>query len=258
MLWLLNALSRVTFGNYGVAILILVVLTRLALHPLTKKSQVAMSKMQKFQPEMQKIREKYKDDKAKLNEEMMKLYKQSGSTPVLGCLPMFLQMPIWVALWTALSASVELRHAGFLPFWITDLSAPDELFLFGRVILIPLIGTSIWAFNLLPILLAVAMGLQQKFTPTSTPSSDPQQARTQKIMMYFMTGFMLLIFYNQPSGLNLYIMASTFAGVAEQYVIRKHIRERDAAEAAGETRVSVGKAFRDQRPKKPKGPFRLK
>jgi len=85
-----------------------------------------------------------------------------------------------------------------------------------------------------------------------------QQEKTQKQMMYFMTGFFLLIFYNAPSGLTLYIMASTFAGVAEQYYIRKHIRERDAAEAAVETRVSMpGGRFRGQKPKKPKGPFRF-
>jgi membrane protein insertase Oxa1/YidC/SpoIIIJ len=112
--------------------------------------------------------------------------------------------------------------------------------------------------NLLPILLSIAMALQQKFTPTA-PVTDPAQAKSQKFMMYFMTGFMLLIFYNAPSGLNLYIMASTFAGVAEQIVIRRHIKQREQAAAATETQVSMpGKGFRDQRPKKPKGPFRLR
>ncbi len=259
MMWLLDVFSKATFGNYGLAIILLVILVRIALHPLTKKSQLSMSRMQKLQPEVAKLREKYKDDKAKLNEEMMKLYRTQGARPLLGCLPMLLQFPIWIALWTGLQASVELRHAAFLPVWITDLAAPDELISFGRAFSIWLIGNMtgpITGLNLLPILVTVAMLLQQKFAPT-TAASD-QQAKQQKTMMYFFNIFLLLVFYNAPSGLNLYIMTSTFAGVAEQYVIRKHIREKEAAEAAIETRVSMpGKHFRGQKPKKPKGPFRF-
>jgi len=260
MMWLLEVFSRAAFGNYGLAIIVLVILVRLAMHPLTKKSQVSMSRMQKLQPLIQKIREKYKDDKARLNQETMKLYKERGFSPMLGCLPMFLQFPIWIALWTGINAAVELRHAGLLPFWITDLAAPDALLSFkDTVIALPFIGSMIGpivGFNLLPVLLCVAMALQQKLTPTT--SANPDQAKQQKLMMYFMTGFFLLIFYNAPSGLTLYIMASTFAGVAEQYVIRKHIREKEAAEAAAETAVAMpGKHFRGQKPKKPKGPFQF-
>jgi len=259
MMWLLGLFSNITFGNYGLAIILLVVLVRLVLHPLTKKGQVAMMGMQKLQPRMQEIREKYKNDKAKLNEEMMKLYKSAGGTPLLGCLPMLLQMPIWIALWTGLNASVELRHAAFLPVWITDLAAPDALIHFGgKGFQLPLIGGMtgpIASLNLLPILLTVAMFLQQKFTPQAAATG--QQAQTQKQMMYIMPVFLLLIFYNAASGLTMYIMASTFAGVAEQYIIRKHIRELEAEQAATETRVSMpGKRFRGQKPKKPKGPFR--
>ena len=255
MTWLLNKFSKLTFGNYGLAIMLLVVVVRVVLHPLTKKSQIAMSAMGKLQPEQAKLREKYKDDKAKLNEETMKLYKQTGATPILGCLPMLLQMPIWVALWTALSSSVALRHAAFLPVWITDLAAPDALVDFHRVVFtVPMVG-EFTSFNLLPVLLAIAMMLQQKMTPTAA-SMDPAQARQQKNMMYFMTGFFLLMFYNQPSGLNLYIMTSTFAGVAEQMVIRKHIREKEEAAAAGESQVAVpGGHFRGGKGKKPKGPY---
>jgi len=258
MMWLLDTFSKVLFGNYGLAIILLVVLVRIALHPLTKKGQASMARMQKLQPEMTKIREKFKDDKARQNEEMMKMYKTAGATPILGCLPMFLQMPIWIALWTGLQASVELRHAAFLPIWITDLAAPDALIPFGKVLFnFPMVGP-VLSFNLLPILLSVGMALQQKFTP-SPAAAGGQQAATQKQMMYFMTGFMLLIFYNAPSGLTMYIMTSTFAGVAEQVIIRKHLRDRDAAEAAAETQIAMpGKAFRGKRPKKPKGPFRTR
>jgi YidC/Oxa1 family membrane protein insertase len=258
MMWLLEAFSKVTLGNYGVAIILLVFLVRIALHPLTKRSQVSMMKMQKFAPQMQKLREKHGDDKAALNREMMQLYKQQGATPLLGCLPMVLQMPIWVALFTALNVAVELRHAAFLPVWITDLAGPDALFIWPPAYSIPFFGNS---FNLLPILLTVAMFFQTKMTPQMTPTAaaSPDAARQQKMMQYMMPVMMLLLFYNTPSGLTLYIMASTFAGVAEQVVIRRHIRAREAAAAAVETTIEMpGKAARASRPKKPKGPFWVK
>ena len=263
LMWLLESLGGLVH-NYGLGIIFLVALVRLCLHPLTKKGQVSMMAMQKLQPEMNKLKEQYGDNKEKLQAETMKLYKTAGFTPMLGCLPMLLQMPIWFALWRGLQASVLLRHAPFLPVWITDLAAPDALIPFAKPLMdgysFPMIG-QITSFNLLPILLGVAMFFQQKFSPQAAASSATggQKGASQKQMMYFMTGFFLLIFYNMPSGLNLYIMTSTFAGVAEQYFIRKHIRERQEAEDAVETKVAMpGKRFRGQKPKKPKGPFRTK
>ena len=265
MMWLLVFLGKHVTFNYGLAIIVLVLLVRAALHPLTKKSQVSMMGMQKLQPRMAEIREKYKDDKARQNQETMKLYKTAGFSPVLGCLPMFLQMPIWVALWQGLQAAVELRHASFLPIWLTDLAGPDALFIWGNPFTMthwPMVGP-LYALNLLPILLGIAMFLQQKLTPQTPPAvgargGSDQQAMMQKQMMYMMPVMMLLIFYNAPSGLTLYIMASTFGGIIEQMVIKKHIRQKQAAEAAAETKVSMpGKIFRSQRPKKPKGPFRF-
>ena len=252
MMWLLNIFAIVAFGNYGLAIFILVILVRLALHPLTKKGQVSMVKMQKMQPLMAKLKEKYANDKEALNKEMMKMYKEQGATPILGCLPMMLQMPIWIALWTGLRAAVELRHAGLLPFWITDLAAPDALFAFGTDI--PVIGST---FNLLPILLTVAMFLQAKMNPATAGAASPEQATQQKMMRYMMPGMMLMIFYNAPSGLSLYVMTSISAGVLEQIIIRKHIAEKEAAEAAATTTVRVGgRGFRDNREKKPKSPYK--
>ena len=253
MMWLLQTLAHhVTFGNYGVAIFVLVVMVRLVLHPLTKRGQVSMMKMQKLAPQMQKLKEKYADDKNALNKEMMKAYREQGATPILGCLPMLLQMPIWVALFTSLNATVELRHAAFLPIWITDLTSPDALFSWSRSL--PLIGNS---FNLLPLLLTVAMFLQTKMNPQmGQVAARPEQAQQQKMMKYMMPVMMLVFFYHAASGLTLYIMASTFAGVTEQMVIRRHIRQREALEAAMETTVRLpGKVARDSRPKKPKGPF---
>ncbi|KKL10935.1 hypothetical protein LCGC14_2550850, partial [marine sediment metagenome] len=179
MMWLLEFFSKVMLGNYGLAIVLLVVLVRLCLHPLTKRGQVAMMSMQKLQPEMARIKEKHKNDKAKLNEEITALYKKGGFKPMLGCLPMVLQMPIWIALWTGLQASVELRHAAFLPVWITDLAAPDALIDFGKVLFVfPMVGP-ISSFNLLPLLLAVAMFLQQKYSPqAAAPTATPEKQST--------------------------------------------------------------------------------
>jgi YidC/Oxa1 family membrane protein insertase len=249
IMWLLEFFSKVSFGNFGVAIILLVALVRLALHPLTKKGQVAMSKMQKLTPQIQKLREKYANDKDTLNKETMKLYKDAGATPILGCLPMLLQMPIWVALWGALNASIELRHAAFLPFWITDLAAPDTVFSWSREL--PFIGNQL---HLLPLLLTVAMALQSKYTPQQA-ATTPEQASQQKMMMYMMPLMMLFFFYTAPSGLTLYIMTSTFAGVAEQIVIRRHIQQKEAEDAAAEVTVDMpGKGPRGARPKKAKGP----
>ena len=253
MMWLLGILSHVTFGNYGLALIVLVFLVRLALHPLTKKSQVSMMRMQKLAPQIQKLKDKYGEDKTALNKEMMQIYKHQGVAPLWGCLPMLLQLPIWGALYGALYASVELRHAGFLPVWLTDLSAPDTIAWPAKYGL-PLVGHTL---HLLPLLLTVAMFFQTKLTPTMTQATaTPDQARQQKMMQYMMPGMMLLFFYSTPSGLTLYIMASTFAGVIEQVVIRRHIQAREAAAAAAETTVPLpGGTFRGQRPKKSRGPF---
>jgi len=259
MMWLLEQLSRISLGNYGVAIILLVVLVRLVLHPLTKKGQVQMVKMQKLAPQMQKLKEKYKDDKQALNREMMALYKQAGATPLLGCLPMLLQLPILFALFAGLNAAVELRHAAFLPFWITDLAAPDALVSFGEGVKVPMLGWTLRSFNLLPILVTLSMFLYTKTNPQATQPTDPAQAKQTKMMTYMMPVMMLFFFYSAPSGLNLYFMTSTFAGVAEQKIIRKHIQAKEAAQAATETKVEVpGKGPRAGRPKKPKGPFWFK
>ena len=253
MMWLLQKLAFVAFGNYGLGIILLVVLVRLAMHPLTKKGQVSAAKMQKLGPEMQRLKEKYADDKETLNKEMMRFYKTQGATPLLGCLPMLIQMPIWIALWTSINATVELRHAALLPVWITDLAAPDALLTWANEL--PLIGTQ---FNLLPLLLTVAMVFQMKLSPSmAQPSAGgaTDAQKQQKMMMYMMPGMMLFIFYNAPSGLTLYIMTSMSASVAEQYIIRKQLRAKEAAQAAQETTVALpGKASRSSRPKKPKGP----
>ncbi len=228
MKWLYTIMGPL--GNYGVVIMIIVAVVRLLLHPLMKKSQVSMMKMQKLSPKVQEIQKKYANNKAEMNKKVMELYREQGFSPISGFLPMFLQMPILIALYSAIYASIELRGAPFLPVWITDLSVPDALVTFSSFNL-PLIG-KLESFNLLPILLAVAMFAQQKLNPStkSAATSNSQMAQQQKMMMWMMPIMMLFIFYKMPSGLNLYFMSSTAAGVFEQYVIRKHIKEKDQQE----------------------------
>ncbi|MHC4708659.1 MAG: membrane protein insertase YidC, partial [Planctomycetota bacterium] len=228
-------------GNYGVVIIILVFLIRIVIHPLTKKSQVSMSKFSKLAPKIEELKKKYANNKAELNKQMMLLYREQGASPITGMLPMMVQMPIWIALYSAIYASIELRGAPFLPVWITDLSAPDALFRFKAVTL-PLFGKLDY--------------LQQKLMPKqAAASANPQVAQQQKMMMIMLPLLFPLMLYKAPSGLNLYIMASTFAGVIEQYVIRKHIREKEETESKGLVAVT-SKTGGKVKKKKPKPFFR--
>jgi YidC/Oxa1 family membrane protein insertase len=249
------ALMKWMYGfiaNYGVVIIILVFVFRIAIHPLTKKSQVSMSKFSKLAPKVEQLKKKYANNKAELNKQMMQLYREQGASPIMGMLPMMVQMPIWIALYSAIYASIELRGAPFLPVWITDLSAPDALFRFKAVTL-PLLG-KLDSFNLLPIMMGVAFYLQQKLMPKQdTASVNPQVAQQQKMMMIMFPLLFPLMLYKAPSGLNLYIMASTFAGVIEQYIIRKHIREKEETESKGLV-AATSKTGAKVKKKKPK-PF---
>jgi len=242
--------------NYGVVIIILVFCIRIVIHPLTKKSQVSMSKMGKLAPKVEELKKKYANNKTELNKQMMALYKEQGASPIMGMLPMIVQMPIWIALYSAIYASIELRGAAFLPFWITDLSVPDALVRFSTVT-VPLLGWKINSLNLLPILMGVGFYLQQKLMPSqAAASANPQVAQQQKMMMFMMPLMFPILLYTAPSGLNLYIMASTFAGVIEQYVIRKHTREKEEAESKGLV-AATSKTGGKVKKKKPKPFYRL-
>ncbi len=239
-------------GNYGVVIIILVFLMRLIMHPITKKSQVSMSKMSKLAPMAEEIKKKYANNKTEMQKKMMELYREQGASPVMGFLPMMVQMPIWIALWSAVYASIDLRGAAFLPFWITDLSMPDALYRFPTALTVPLIGWKIASLNLLPIMMGVAFYLQQKLMPSqASASTNPQVAQQQKMMMVMMPLLFPLMLYNSPSGVSLYIMSSTFAGVIEQTVIRKHIREKEEAESKGLVAVTskTGGKVKKKKPK---------
>jgi YidC/Oxa1 family membrane protein insertase len=232
---MLGAFHTIT-RDWGLAIISLVILVRMLLHPITKRSQVSMMKMGKMGPELERLKKKYADNKEELQKAMWEFQKQQGITPILGCLPMFLQMPIWIALWSALNTTFELRHSSFLWgwTWIKDLAKPDRLILLPAAahFRIPLIGVHVDAINLLPMLLAVVFYFQQKLQP-KPPTMTPEQAQQQKIMQTMMVFLFPLFLYSQPSGLNLYILASTGIGIWESRRIRAHIKQKEEAEKAG-------------------------
>ncbi len=248
---LMNTMYTV-IHNYGIVIIILVFLMRLVMHPITKKSQLSMNKMSKLAPRAEEIKKKYANNKNEMNKQLMALYREQGASPIMGFLPMLLQMPIWISLWSAVNSSINLRGAAFLPFWITDLSVPDHLFRFPGFEL-PLLGAH---FNLLPILMGVAFYMQQKLMPTQqNAAANPQMAQQQKMMMIMLPIMFPVMMYSVPSGVNLYIMTSTFAGVLEQHVIRKHIKEKEALESVGRVAVT-SKTGGKLKKKKPKPMFK--
>ena len=196
--------------NYGLSIILLTVLVKILFWPLTHKSYKSMKEMQKLQPRMAKLREKYKGDKQKLNQEMMGLYKTYKVNPMGGCLPMVVQIPVFFALFRVLGACIELRHAPFM-LWINDLSAPDRLFHFSFQI--PFM-TPPYGIPVLTLLMGGSMFIQQKMTPTP---GDPTQA---KIMMFLPVIFTFM-FINFPSGLVLYWLVNNLLSIGQQYRIYK-------------------------------------
>ncbi|MFW5798889.1 MAG: YidC/Oxa1 family membrane protein insertase, partial [Planctomycetota bacterium] len=225
ILYLFQMVTR----NWGLAIILLTVLVRLCMHPLTKKSQVAMHHMQELQPRMKELQEKHKNDKQKLQQETMKLQKEAGFPMFKGCLPMFFQLPIFIALWWSLRTNIFLRGAYLLPpsvGWLDDLSQPDRLYMFSQPVSI--LFLTIYEINLLPILMVAAMVVQQQMQPKS---SNPEQAQQQKVMAVMMSLIFLFFFYTMPSGLTLYFLISTSWGIVEGRIIRKHIDELKSKKA---------------------------
>jgi YidC/Oxa1 family membrane protein insertase len=193
-------------GNYGIAIILVTVLIKILFWPIAQKGLKSMKNMQKIQPKMAKLKEKYKNDSARLNQEMMGLYKTYKVNPLGGCLPMLLQIPVFFALYKVLLQAIELRHAPFM-LWITDLSAPDRLMV---GVDIPYLG----GIPVLTLLMGGSMFLQQKMTPSP---ADPTQA---KIMMFLPVIFTFM-FLNFASGLVLYWLVNNLLSIGQQYIINK-------------------------------------
>jgi len=194
--------------NYGVAIIILALLLNLIFAPLTLKSQRSMKKMQSLQPHMKDLKEKHKDNPQAVNKEMLELYKKHKVNPMGGCLPMVLQIPVFIALYNTLMRSYELKHASFL--WIKDLSVPDRIFMLSKSI--PFIGNEV---NLLPILMAALMFVQQKLSPTSKAggSATPN--------LWFLPIIFGVIFYKFPAGLVLYWFTNSLSMLVLQSMNKK-------------------------------------
>lgn len=209
LLYLLRFFNQY-MGNYGIAIILLTILIKILFWPLTHKSYKSMKEMQKIQPLMAKIREKYKDNKEMMNKEMMSLYKTYKVNPMGGCLPMVIQIPVFFALFRILGNSIELRHAPFV-LWINDLSAPDRLFHLPFTIpyMTPPSGIPV-----LTLLMGASMFIQQKMTPTP---GDPMQAKIMLLMPVIFT----FMFINFPSGLVLYWLVNNVLSIGQQYRIIK-------------------------------------
>lgn len=198
LLRLLELFQKLT-GNYGVAIILLTALVKVVTIPLTQTSFRSMRAMQQLQPEMQRLRERHKDDQMELQKQMMELYKKNKVNPFAGCLPMILQMPIFIGLYQALNHAIELRHAPFM-LWIDDLSAPDWLSVGG--VHVPV----------LVILMGLSMLVQQRMTPQQ---GDPAQQRMMMVMPLVFT----FMFINFPSGLVLYWLVNNVMTIAQQAVM---------------------------------------
>ncbi|RUR30097.1 membrane protein insertase YidC [Vreelandella andesensis] len=206
LFWLLDKIHDIV-GNWGWSIVLLTVLVKLVLFPLSAKAYKSMARMRKLGPEMQRLKEMYGDDRQKMSQEMMKFYQKEKINPLGGCLPILVQMPVFIALYWMLLESVELRHAPFM-FWIQDLSVKDPYFI-------------------LPILMGISMFVQQMLNPTPP---DPMQAKIMKMLPIIFTFFFLWF----PAGLVIYWVVNNIISVAQQYLITRNI----------ENDPSVGKGMR--------------
>ena len=232
MLSLLHFFHDFLFLPYGIAIILLTVVVRACLFPISRKIAHNQKRMKELQPKMEEIRTKYADNKEKQAEAYREFMAKHGFNPLAGCLPMFLQLPIFLGLYRALYSSVDLRMAQFL--WIDNLAAPDELF--ALPFTIPLLG---WThFNLLPLLtVGLFMAQQKMFMP---PPTSPEAAMQQKMMNY-MTLFMGLIFYKVPAGLCVYFIASSLWGISERKLLEKMGDKDEAASEEGDAGGSDGR-----------------
>ena len=208
LLWVLKFFNNY-LHNYGWAIILLTILVKIVFWPLTHKSYKSMKDMQKLQPKMAKIREKHKDNREKMNQEMMALYKTYKVNPMGGCLPMVIQIPVFFALYSLLGYAIELRQAHFL-LWINDLAAPDRL---PIGVPIPYVGDGI---PVLTLLMGASMFIQQKMTPTT---GDPTQAK----LMLFLPVVFTFMFINFASGLVLYWLVNNVLSIGQQYYINKYV-----------------------------------
>ncbi|MBN1654335.1 MAG: membrane protein insertase YidC [Deltaproteobacteria bacterium] len=217
--WLLRIINNLV-GNWGVSIILLTLLVKIVLYPLTAKSFQSMAKMRVLKPEMDRINELYKEDREKKGAALMELYRQHKINPLGGCLPMLLQLPIWFALYASLSTNIELFNAPFTLWW-QDLSSPDP-------------------YYVLPVALGVLMFVQQKMTPST--AMDPVQA---KMMLYLMPAMMMSFMLFLPAGLCIYILTNSAMSIGQQRLIEHRLKHVSAAHAAPVQEVKAQRAETD-------------
>ena len=235
-IYLLEKLKTLAFGSWGLAIILLTVIVKLCLHPVNKRSQRSIQrgqkKMQKVKPQMDALKEKYKDNRMKLNQELQKVFREHDVNPAQqlgGCLVIFLQLPIWFALYNTLRYAIGLRQEDFL--YITDLTRPDHLFPLG--VELPILGSY---FNLLPVLYVILTLVNQQLQP----KPDDPQMQAQFKMMSFMMVFFGFIFYAFPSGFMLYIMTSSALGIIESKIIKAELAREDSQQGTDGATVTAG------------------
>jgi YidC/Oxa1 family membrane protein insertase len=219
-LFVLMKLFHQLTGSWAFSIILLTIALRLMLYPLNAWSMKSMARMQQVAPELTAIQEKYKKDPKKAQVEIMNLYRERGINPMTGCLPLLIQMPFLIGMFDLLKSTFELRGASFIPGWIDNLTAPDVLFSWKTQIFF--IGNQ---FHLLPFLLGAVMFIQQRMSTTlpKDPNLWTEQQRQQRVMGTVMTVVFTVMFYNFPSGLNIYWLSSMLLGIVQQWWIQKHL-----------------------------------
>ncbi len=231
--WAMNFFYSIV-GNYGVAIILVTLLVRILMFPLTFKGSKSTARMQELQPKIQELQAKYKNNPQKLNVEMAEFYKREGYNPLSGCLPMLLQFPIFIAMYALFNNHFDLRGAMFIPGWINDLSLPEAIFSFPTVNLI------IWrvsALRALPIIYVLSQLAYGKFM--QTPNTNAQSAGQMKFMMYGMPIMFFFILYDVPSGLLVYWISSNLLTIVQQAFILKIVHKKATGPVAVEPQGKV-------------------
>jgi len=209
--------------NYGIAIILVTLVVKVIMFPLTKKGSESTLRMQALAPKIKEIQTKYKDNPQKMNAEMAVFYKKEGYNPLSGCLPMIIQIPIFFAMYNLFNSHFDLRGAEFIPVWIPDLSVPEAIYNFPNNFKLPLLGWT--AIRLLPFIYVGSQLLYGKATQTPDQKGNTQM----KLMLYAMPVVFFFILYDVPSGLLLYWIMSNVLTMVQQMSINKYIARKKAA-----------------------------
>jgi YidC/Oxa1 family membrane protein insertase len=221
--WLLLLFYKIA-PNYGIAIILLTLFIKILFFPLTKKGSEATLRMQALAPKTKELQDKYKTNPQKLQAEMANLYKQEGYNPISGCLPMLLQIPIFISMYSLFNNHFDLRGAMFIPGWIPDLSIPESILDFPEGFKLPLLGWT--ALRLLPFIYVGSQLIYGKVTQTPGQQTNSQM----KMMLYVMPVMFFFILYNVPSGLLIYWIFSNILTMVQQIIINKYTRAKRAQE----------------------------